>query len=188
VSLLELLLLSLGMAMDATAVSAARGLSAERVRVRDALTLALLFGCFHVVMPVLGWQLGQWVGRWVQAWDHWVAFVLLAGLGAKMVWEALHSQKEAVAPTDAFAPGVLLTLAVATSLDALAVGVTLPMIRAPLWLTVGLIGLVTALCSAVAVWWGRRLGAAFGPRVDILGGLVLIGVGARVLIEHLSTH
>lgn len=186
-SLTALLLLSIGLAMDATAVAAARGLSVLSVRMRDALTIGLLFGFFQAGMPLVGWLAGAAFGPTFQAWDHWIAFVLLGGLGARMLHEARSGGDDvAPAPDDApFALRSLLPLAVATSIDAAAAGVTLPLLGAPMAVSLGMIGAVTAALSAGGALLGGRLGAMAGPRMGTLGGLVLIGLGLRTLVSHL---
>lgn len=181
-----ILLLAVGLAMDATAVAAARGLAVREVARADALRLALLFGAFQGGMPLLGWLAGAHVGPWIAAWDHWIAFALLAGIGGKMLWEAAHHDEAAEPSEGAFRTGALLVLAVATSVDALAVGVTLPMLRAPLALTAATVGVTTALLSLLGVYAGRRFGERLGPRLDAIGGVVLIGIGARILAQHLG--
>lgn len=183
-----ILLLSLGLAMDATAVAAARGLAARDLRARHAVLVALYFGGFQGLMPVLGWFVGRRLGPLVQAWDHWIAFVLLSGIGGKMLWEARGAPDADDAPRDdgtLFAHKVMVVLAVATSIDALSVGVTLPMLRAPVVTTAVTIGVVTAVLSAAGLYAGRRFGAALGKRLDVVGGLVLIGLGAKILVDHL---
>lgn len=182
-----ILLLSLGLAMDAAAVSAARGVAARRVLPRQVALVALLFGGFQALMPLIGWLVGSQVGPIVQEFDHWIAFVLLGAIGGKMLFEALTGGgPSAEAGPDLFRLQTLLVLAVATSVDALAVGFTLPMLGAPLLLTLVTIGVVTALSSAAGVLAGRHFGSALGKRLDVLGGLVLIGLGTKILIEHLS--
>ena len=187
VSLVSILLLAVGLAMDATAVAAARGLAVREVRFADALRLALFFGAFQAAMPFLGWVAGARFGRALAAWDHWIAFALLGGIGAKMLWEAAHPDADD-APDDraGFDTRTLLVLAVATSIDALAAGVTLPLLHAPMALTLSAIGLVTFALSLAGVYAGRRFGARLGPRLDALGGVVLIGIGARILALHLA--
>lgn len=182
-----ILLLSLGLAMDATAVAAARGLAARDLRARHALLVALYFGGFQALMPVVGWLIGRRLGPLVQAWDHWIAFVLLSGIGGKMLWEARGAPDDDAPRDDGalFAHRVMVVLAVATSIDALSVGVMLPMLRAPLVTTVVTIGVTTALLSAAGLYAGRRFGAALGKRLDVMGGLVLIGLGVKILVEHL---
>jgi manganese efflux pump family protein len=136
-------------------------------------------------MPVCGWTLGSWIGPAVQAWDHWIAFVLLGGIGLKTMWGARADDDER-GDGDAFDLRTLLVLAVATSIDAFAVGVTLPMMNAPLALSVATIGLTTAVLSAGGLFAGRRFGAALGRRLEAFGGLVLLVLGSKILIEHLT--
>jgi putative Mn2+ efflux pump MntP len=131
VSFPAILAIAVGLAMDATAAAAARGLQARRVTARDVATVSLLFGGFQAAMPLGGWLLGRWIGTTVAAWDHWIAFVLLGGIGLKTMWEAVDPDGER-ADGDAFDLRTLVVLAVATSIDAFAVGVTLPMLDAPL--------------------------------------------------------
>ncbi len=178
--------LALGLAMDATAVAAARGLAAPEIRPRDVALVAGAFGGAQALMPLVGYGLGHELGPLVAAWDHWIAFALLGALGAKMIHEALGDDDGAAPEGDVFAIGVVLTLAVATSVDALAVGLTLPMLGAPLVGSVLTIGVVTAASSALGLFAGRRFGARLGRRLDVLGGLVLIALGAKILVEHLS--
>ena len=185
-SFASILLLAIGLAMDATAVAAARGLAAPQAPWSDALRLALLFGAFQAGMPLLGWMAGARIGPWIAAWDHWIAFALLAGIGGKMLWEAFRGDEEASPEGGSFRLRALLLLAVATSIDALAVGVTLPLLRAPLLLTIVTIGVTTTLLSLAGVYAGRRFGARLGRHLDAFGGLVLIGIGARILVQHLS--
>jgi putative Mn2+ efflux pump MntP len=182
-----ILTLSVGLAMDATAVSATRGMALPAVRLRHALLVALFFGGFQALMPVVGYLVGARIGPLVEAWDHWIAFAVLGGIGAKMLWEARRSTGEP-APRreeDLFGFKVMLALAVATSIDALAVGVTLPMLDAPLVLSVATIGVTTAVLCVAGLFLGRRVGAMLGRRLDALGGLILIGLGIAILFEHL---
>jgi putative Mn2+ efflux pump MntP len=172
--------------MDATAVAAARGLAARRIRARHVLLVALLFGGFQAVMPLLGWFVGSRIGPLVERFDHWIAFVLLGAIGAKMLYEAGNTADEPPDDEDLFGLKVLLLLALATSIDALAVGITLPMLGAPFLLTLVTIGVTTALTSAAGLLAGRHFGSALGKRLDIAGGLVLIGMGTKILIDHLS--
>jgi len=189
VSFGAILVLALGLAMDATAVSAARGLAAPQVGPRHVFLVAAWFGGFQALMPLIGWALGSQLGPLVQAWDHWIAFVLLAAIGGKMLWEAREERSEEAggrAEADLFAPRVMLVLSVATSIDALAVGITLPMLGAPLALSLATIGVTTALLSALGLLAGRRFGGLMGKRLEVAGGLVLIGLGTKILIEHLT--
>jgi manganese efflux pump family protein len=181
-----ILALSVGLAMDATAVSAARGMAVPRVRPRHVALVALFFGGFQALMPVVGWLVGSRIGPLVEAWDHWIAFVLLAAIGAKMLWESRDAKAAAPRSEDElFGFRVMLLLAVATSIDALAVGVTLPMLDAPFGLSIATIGITTAVLCSAGLLVGRRAGAMFGRRLDALGGLLLIGIGTMILVEHL---
>jgi putative Mn2+ efflux pump MntP len=183
-------LLAVGLAMDATAVSAARGLAVPRILPRHVLLVSLLFGGFQVLMPLLGWILANQLGTAVQAWDHWVAFLLLGGIGVKMLWEARGVGPPTLEPVergdDVFGIKVMLALAVATSIDAFAAGVTLPLFDAPLVLSLVTIGATTAVLSALGLFAGRRFGSLLGKRLDVFGGLALIGLGTKILLEHLG--
>jgi putative Mn2+ efflux pump MntP len=189
---LSILALAVGLAMDAAAVSAARGLATPVLRPRHLLLVGVFFGGFQGLMPLLGFLLGSALGPLVQAFDHWIAFVLLVGLGGKMLWEARGGGDDddkkpdgsgGVEP-DLFGLKTMLLLAVATSIDAFAVGVMLPMLEAPLWLSVVTIGVTTAVLSMLALLAGRRLGALLGHRLDAVGGVVLVGMGIKILVEH----
>jgi len=183
----QILLLAVGVAMDATAVAAARGCAAgDRSDLRDVLRVGLLFGAAQALMPVFGWVLGQQLGPAVAAFDHWIAFVLLAGIGAKMLHEARAEREELDSQQADFAWRLLIGLAIATSIDAFAVGITLPLLDAPFALSIVTIGVVTALLSGLGVVVGRHAGRLLGRKLDALGGVVLILLGVKILVEHLS--
>ncbi|PZR05027.1 MAG: hypothetical protein DI536_33200 [Archangium gephyra] len=180
-------MLAVGLAMDATAAASARGMAAKRVSPRDVLLVAGLFGGFQALMPLLGWVVGERFGSVVSAWDHWIAFTLLAGLGGKMLWEARKADDdEASVEVNPFHWRLLVVLAFATSIDALAAGLTLPLLATPVLISVGIIGVVTAGFSAAGLMLGRRFGAHLGKKLDVAGGLLLIAVGSKVLVEHLT--
>jgi putative Mn2+ efflux pump MntP len=181
-SFVQILWLAVGLAMDATAVAAARGCTGP-VSVEDVLRIALSFGAAQALMPVLGWMFGVSVGHWVAAFDHWIAFVVLAALGAKMLHDAFRDEQ--LAAPARLGWRVLLGLALATSVDAFAVGLTLPLLHAPFALSIATIGLVTAVLSGCGVVAGRHFGAVLGRRLDVFGGLVLILLGCKILVEHL---
>ena len=182
----SILLLAVGLAMDATAVAAARGMAVSRVRVKHALLVAGFFGGFQALMPLLGWLFGARLEAVLGRWDHWLAAALLAGVGGKMLWEARHADGERVVPGDeeVFGLKVMLALAVATSIDAWAVGITLPILGAPLVPSLVVIGITTAVLSVLGLILGRRFGAALGKRLDVLGGLVLVGMAVKLVLEH----
>lgn len=182
---LGILLLAIGLAADATAVSATRGMATAQLRFRHYAAVALAFGVAQAIMPLIGWFLGARIGGYVAAWDHWIAFVLLGGIGAKMLWESRDDKPEELAP-DPFGLRVMILLAIATSIDALAVGVTLPMLHVPLVPVVVTIGVVTAALSAVGLWAGKRFGGIFGKRIERVGALLLIAIGVKILVEHLT--
>ena len=186
-----ILLLAVGLAMDATAVSATRGMAISSIQIRHVAMVSLFFGGFQALMPLIGWTIGAGVGPLVQTWDHWIAFALLATVGGKMVWEARNEadadRSASGCEQNVFGLRVMTMLAIATSIDALAVGITLPMLDAPLVLSLSTIGITTGLLSALGLFAGRRFGAALGQKLDVLGGLVLIGLGLKILIEHLTS-
>jgi putative Mn2+ efflux pump MntP len=185
VSFLSILALALALAADATAVAAARGVAVARITPRHVLSVALLFGGFQALMPLLGYLLGSRIGPTLEAWDHWIAFGLLGAIGGKMILETRAPKDTPDTARDPFELHVLLLLAIATSIDAFAAGITLPMLSAPLALSLVTIGVATALLSAAGLWLGRRFGALFGTRLELAGGVVLIVLGAKILVEHL---
>jgi putative Mn2+ efflux pump MntP len=186
VSFASILLLAVGLALDAMAAAAAKGCSLPRVRPRHVASVSLFFGGFQALMPLAGWLLGAKMGPLIEAWDHWIAFGMLLALGLHMLWEAHEARDEAdqsgAAPD--FGWKVMLGLAIATSIDALAAGITLPILGAPLVLSIATIGIVTALLSALGLFAGRRFGAAIGGKLDVVGAVVLIALGCKILAEH----
>lgn len=183
-SLWELIVLSVGLAMDAFAVSICKGLSIRKLRLSQALLVGLWFGVFQALMPLAGWLLGSTFAGFIQSIDHWVAFALLAIIGGSMLWEGLRGDEEKCDPSLSF--GVMLTLAVATSIDALAVGITFALMEADIALAVALIGIITFAISAVGVKIGNLFGARYKSRAEVFGGAVLILIGLKILLEHLG--
>jgi manganese efflux pump family protein len=182
--MLSLMALAIALAMDAMAVSAAQGFAAPRLRARDALTVAFFYGGAQFAMPLVGWFLGDRLGRYVEPYDHWIAFGLLSLIGAKMIREAVRGGQAERTATP-FAMRHVLVLALATSIDALAAGLTLTLLDFHPLASAATIGLVTAVCSALGTVIGRRVGARIGVHLEWIGGLLLILVGARILLEHL---
>ncbi|AKU90912.1 manganese efflux pump MntP family protein [Vulgatibacter incomptus] len=177
--------------MDTVAVAAARGLAASKIRARDVALVGGLFGGFQAFMPLIGWAIGNQLGPLVATWGPWLAFALLGGIGGKMLWEARGTGADAEegaksAAGEPFGLRVMLLLAVATSIDSFVVGITLPMLDAPLVLSLLTIGITTAVLSSGALLAGRHFGGIFGPRLNAFGGLVLIGLGVKALVEHLA--
>ena len=183
--MIEAVLLALALAMDATAVAAARGVIG--MRPREAMLLATSFGAFQAGMAALGWALGGSTASWFLRWNDWIAFVLLVGIGGKMLYEARRGTAHAEAE-GASRLGLqgLLMLSVATSIDALAAGVTLPVIPAPPPVTLIAIGVATFALSLGGGLGGAALGTRAGKQLEILGGVVLIGLAIKTLIGHLA--
>lgn len=180
--MIELFVLALGVSMDAAAVSAARAVAAGGASRSLILRMAGCFGFFQSAMALAGWAGGMGLNRVVAAWDHWIAFTLLTIVGLRMI---LSSNKTDVTLSTLTTPG-LIVLAFATSIDSFAVGLTLPLFPVNPIAAVTVIGLVTFIISLMAGSIGQRLGAAFGRRAGIAGGVVLIGIGTYILISHLS--
>jgi manganese efflux pump family protein len=175
--------LAFGLAMDATAVSAARGLAARSRH--EIVILPLLFGGFQAGMAALGWLAGRWAGTYIAAWDHWVAFGLLVAIGGKMMIDAWRERGGVDAPAVPGTIALYLGLALATSIDAAAAGITLPLVPVAPWLSLTLIGGITAACSLAGHVAGRHAGKRLGPGLAMVGGVVLIAIGAQLLIRHL---
>jgi len=186
--LVELLLIAVGLSMDAFAVSVCKGLAMRRVDMRYAVVMALFFGGFQAGMPVLGWLLGTQLIWLIEPIDHWVAFVLLAFVGGKMIQEALTGDDDAPTPEDHVRIDVkdLLILAVATSIDALAVGISFAALRVAIVLPALFIGVITFSLSLVGVWVGHAFGMRYEKPAEVVGGIVLILIGLKVLLEHLG--
>jgi manganese efflux pump family protein len=179
------LLLALGLSMDAVAVSICAGISRPGEPFVRALRMPVIFGLFQALMPLLGWLGGSTVVSLIADWDHWIAFALLAAIGGKMLWEAWHGDGDC--PTgDPFAWGRLCVLAVATSIDALAAGLSIAFIGLPPLVSIVVIGMVTTVLCLPAVRLGSRLGARWARRAEVVGGLVLIGIGVKIVFDHLS--
>lgn len=184
--LFELLAVAVGLSMDAFAVALCKGLNMRRFEGRKAVVIALFFGCFQALMPLAGWLAGRQFERYIVSFDHWIAFALLAFIGGKMIWDALHEDDGENACPEKLDLGELLVLAVATSIDALAVGITFAFLQVEILPAVGLIGLTTFLLSLVGVLVGNRFGVKYKSRAEFAGGAVLILMGLKILLEHLG--
>ena len=177
----ELFVIEVGLSMDAFAVSICKGLSTKDVRREHMVVTGLYFGGFQALMPLAGYLLGSRFQSMIQRVDHWIAFVLLALIGANMVRE---SQGEAEHLDDSFTPGTMLPLAVATSIDALAVGVTFAFLNVRIIPAAALIGVTTFALSAIGMRLGNVFGARYQARAELAGGIVLILMGVKILLEH----
>jgi putative Mn2+ efflux pump MntP len=185
VGFVEILLIAVGLALDAFAVSLGVGTSGLAASPRPMFRLSFHFGLFQFFMPVVGWYAGSHFARWIARWDHWVALALLSLVGFRMIRSGL-SRESASYPVDPSRGWTLVVLSVATSIDALAVGLGLAMLRVAIWYPSIVIGVVTATLSVIGLFVGHRLGERFGKRMEILGGVILIGIGVRILISHLQ--
>lgn len=184
-SIIELFLIAVGLSMDAFAVSVCKGLSARQLKPKHYLIIGAWFGGFQALMPTIGYFLGSAFEQYITAFDHWVAFVLLAAIGAGMIKESLS--KEESEGNDSFSFKTMLLLALATSIDALAVGVTfalLPDVNVPL--AVSLIGVTTFAFSAAGLKVGNVFGLRYKAKAEFAGGLILILIGLKILLEHLG--
>ena len=186
-SLVELILIAVSLSMDAFAVAICKGLSLSDLRRRDAVKVGLYFGVFQAGMPLIGYLLGTAFADLVSSVDHWIAFVLLAFIGGNMVRESLDKDDCGCESCDpALDVRSMLPLAVATSIDALAVGVSFAFLRIKILPAVSLIGVITFALSCVGVYVGRFFGAKFKSKAELLGGVVLILMGVKILLEHLG--
>lgn len=183
--ILTILLIGVGLAMDAFSVSVTDGIILKKPRFIDSCKIALFFGAFQFLMPVIGYLLGSAFAKYITAFDHWIAFVLLGFIGAKMIWEAISEKDEcgeAKNPLDTY---TLFILAIATSIDALAVGITFATMAVPVLFASAIIGVLTFFICLLGVYLGSWCGNLLGNKAEIIGGLVLIGIGIKILIEHL---
>ena len=179
----ELLVLAVGLSMDAFAVSVCKGLALRRVTFRHCCLAGAWFGAFQALMPLLGYLLGSQFADKITAVDHWIAFVLLGLIGANMIREALLGGEE---QNDSMSFRVMLLLAIATSIDALAVGVTFALLTIRIIPAVCTIGVITFVLSAIGVKLGSLFGARWGSRAEFAGGVILILLGTKILLEHLG--
>lgn len=176
--------MAFGLAMDAFAVSIASGITIKHLRINNALKIALFFGSFQAAMPLIGWLVGLSLRNFISGVDHWIAFGLLSLIGCKMIYEAIkmESVEREIDPLNIY---VLLILSVATSIDALVVGLSFAFLNIFIVTPLIVIGIITFLLSFLGTFIGNRLGYIVEKKIEIAGGLVLIGIGTKILIEHL---
>ncbi len=184
--LVELFLLAVGLSMDAFAVALCKGLCMQRLDKRQGTLIAAFFGGFQALMPLIGWFLGTQFERYITSVDHWVAFGLLAIIGISMLREAFSRKEEEVDCTVKQDIKGLLLLAIATSIDALAVGITFAFLQVNILPAVSLIGITTFLLSFAGVWAGKRFGLKYQKKAQMAGGAVLILMGLKILLDHLG--
>lgn len=183
-SIIEIALIGVGLAMDAFAVSICKGLAMRRMNYKKAIIIAAFFGVFQALMPALGYVLGTTFANKIAAIDHWIAFILLALIGANMIKEALSSDDDEC-QDDSLRLGNLIMLSIATSIDALAVGITFAFFNVSLLLSVSMIGIITFIICVIGVKVGNVFGEKYKSKAELAGGLILIVMGAKILIDHL---
>lgn len=184
---LELFITAVALSMDAFAVAICKGLSTCRVKIKHMVVVGLWFGGFQALMPLIGYLLGSTFASYIEPVDHWIAFALLALLGANMIKEALTGGEECDCTDSSLAFKVMLTMAVATSIDALAVGISFAMLPGVnIWVAIGFIGAITFTLSAVGVKIGAVFGAKNKKYAELVGGIILIIMGTKILLEHLG--
>lgn len=184
----SLFILAIGLAMDAFVVSITSGICIREVKFKYATKIGLCFGFFQGFMPVLGFLLGENFSKYIESFDHWIAFTLLAFLGGKMLFEAIRSEKDEQdqCKRDILCTKTLLVMGIATSIDALAVGISFAFLKVNIAYASIVIGVITFLTSTLGVYVGRKFGDRFKKNAEIAGGIILVGIGLKILLEHLS--
>lgn len=181
---MELLLIAIGLAMDAFAVSVGKGITLKRVRLSHALTAGIWFGGFQALMPIAGFFLATSFADYVTSIDHWIAFGLLMLIGLNMIRETIWGDEES--HDNNFGFRTMLLMAIATSIDAMAVGISMAFLDVNIWTSAAVIGIVTLLLSAAGTYLGHIFGSRLGSKAGILGGIILIAIGIKIVIEHLG--
>jgi manganese efflux pump family protein len=181
--ILALVILGIGLSFDTFAVSVSCGLIENRIRFLQATRIAIIFAIFQALMPVLGWFLGLSIKNYIVQIDHWIAFSLLSLIGIKMIYESISDKAEKnINPRDI---KVILMFAIATTIDALAVGITFAFLNVKLIRAALIIGIITYIVSMLGILFGKKAGKHFGNKIEIAGGIILIAIGVKILVEHL---
>lgn len=183
-SIFELFLLAVGLSMDAFAVSVCKGLSVKTLKPKHALLAGLYFGGFQALMPVIGYFAGSYFADIISSYDHWIVFILLLLIGGNMIKEALDKEEENL--NDSFDFKTMLLLAIATSIDALAVGVSFAFLKVNIVYAAAFIGVITFILSAVGIKIGNIFGTRYRAKAELAGGIILILIGLKVLLEHMG--
>ena len=185
--LFEIFMIGVGLSMDAFAASICKGLNMRRLSIKNILIIGLFFGGFQALMPAVGWLLGKQFESYITSIDHWIAFLLLAFIGVNMIREALgEDEDEDESPQDQLDIGELFMLAVATSIDALAVGITFAFLKVNILPAVSIIGIITFVISFAGVGIGHQFGRKYEKKAELAGGIILICIGLKILLEHLG--
>ncbi len=188
-SFFEIFMIGVGLSMDAFAVAICKGLNMRKLDKGQTLVIALFFGGFQALMPFLGWLLGKQFESYITSFDHWIAFVLLAFIGGKMIWDVFKGDDKDEAYCRASARldiKELFVLAIATSIDALAVGISFAFLQVNIGFAITLIGCTTFVLSAAGVFVGHKFGAKYEDKATVVGGVILILIGLKILLEHLG--
>jgi len=177
--------IAVGLSMDAFAVSITSGFVTKNLKVRQAFRMAIFFGSFQAIMPIIGWMSGLFIRNLIASYDHWIAFALLSFIGLKMIYESLNPEKDEhkACPMEFQR---LIILSIATSIDALAVGFSLSFLNLQIIIPAIIIGIITFSISFLGVFLGKQFGHIFENRLEQIGGLILIGIGIKILFEHLK--
>jgi putative Mn2+ efflux pump MntP len=183
-SIFELFLLAIGLSMDAFAVSICKGLSVKKLQLKHALIVGVYFGGFQALMPTIGYFAGSYFTDLISSYDHWVVFILLLLIGGNMVKESFSKEEDDV--NDSFGFKTMLLLAIATSIDALAVGVSFAFLKVNILYAASFIGVITFVCSAIGIKIGNIFGSRYKSKAELAGGIILILIGTKVLLEHLG--
>ena len=185
---IEVLLIGIGLSMDAFAVALSKGLSMKKLNIRYGVLIAVFFGFFQAFMPLIGWLVCRSFEKYITRVDHWIVFVLLGFIGIKMIVDAIkdRNKEEKDSEREQIRIGELLILAIATSIDALAVGISFAFLSINIWSSITIIGITTLILSFLGVLIGNKFGAKYQTKAQIAGGIILILVGLKILLEHLG--
>jgi putative Mn2+ efflux pump MntP len=182
-TIISLLFIAIALSFDAMAVGAANGAHHHQMSRVMALRIAFFFGLFQFIMPIIGWLIGVGLEQMVSKYDHWIAFILLLILGIKMIAESLKPAEEKEIDISSYK--ILLLLSVATSIDALIIGMTFALLPVNIWLAISVIGITTFILTFISIYVGKKCGECWGKKAEILGGIILIIIGTKILISHL---
>ena len=182
---IELFLIAIGLSADAFAVAVCKGLNMKKVNGKIAVIIGLFFGGFQALMPLIGWVLGKQFESYIVSFDHWVAFVLLAFIGGKMIKESFEKECECC-EKELLDIKEIFVLAIATSIDALAVGITFAFLNVNILESITLIGCTTFILSVIGVYLGAKFGAKYKNKAELAGGIILVLIGLKILLEHLE--
>lgn len=184
-SLWEIILLAVGLSADAAAVSISNTLCMRKVKAKHALAMALSFGIFQGIMPLIGYYTATSFSYYIKSFDHWIAFILLGIIGGKMLYESIKDDGKQECSVFSLSFKLLIVQAIATSIDALAVGISLSVLSVNIYWAVAIISLVTFLCCFIAVVFAKKFGTLLGKRAGIAGGIILIFIGVKIFVEHM---